>query len=97
MKTTVRQFAVECQHLGMKTQPTERLNICASYLSGAAYQVALSKRSPECWDDLEGGAASLARSGELLFHLATLPGDQDREVGEALRWLLVEVTAKHCK
>jgi hypothetical protein len=97
MKTTVGEFALACQHSGLKTHSDMRLYMCASYLLGTGYQIAMSKKSPECWEAIETGAASLSRTGELLFHLATLPDQRGRQVGEAARQVIVEVTAKQCK
>lgn len=96
-QTTVLEFAQECQHSGMKSQPEMRLSICASYIAGAAYQIGLSKSTESCWKELRDGGFGVGPVGEVIFHLATLPQYQDRPVGESIRWVLLEVATKFCK
>jgi len=95
--TTVLEFAQECQHSGMKSQPDMRLSICASYIAGAAYQIGLSKSTESCWKERRDGGFGVGPVGEVIFHLATLPQQQDRPVGETIRWVLLDVATKSCK
>lgn len=95
--TTVLEFAQECQHSGMKSQPEARIRICSSYIAGAAYQVGLTKASPACWKELEDGGFGLGPVGEVIFFLATQPKHQDQNIGEAIRWVLLEVATRNCK
>lgn len=96
-KTTVAEFALECQHSAMKGRPEERLNLCLTFLSSSVHQIALAKRSPKCWQEVEAGKASPMALSDVLFYLATQPEDKSRPVGEALREVVTEVAAKACK
>lgn len=96
-KTTVAEFALECQHPAKKGRPEERLNLCLTFLSTSVHQIALAKRSPKCWQEIESGMASPMALSDALFYLATQPADKNRQVGEALREIVIEVAAKSCK
>lgn len=96
-KTTVAEFALECQHPAKKSRPEERLNLCLTFISSAVHQIALAKRSPKCWQEIESGMASPMALSDALFFLATQPADKNRPVGEALREIVIEVAAKSCK
>jgi len=96
-KTTVAEFALECQHPAMKGRPEERLNLCLTFLSSSVYQIALAKQSPKCWQEVEAGKASPMALSDALFYLATRPEDKSRPVGEALREVVTEVAVKACK
>ena len=96
-KTTVAEFALECQHPAMKSHPDERMNICLTFLASAVHQIALAKRSSRCWQEVESGKASPMAISDALFYMATQPEEKGRPVGEALREVVVEVAAKSCK
>lgn len=95
LKTTVAEFALECQHPAMKGHPEDRLNL--TFLSSSVHQIALAKRSPKCWEEVEAGKASPMALSDALFYLATQPEDKSRPVGEALREVVTEVAARACK
>lgn len=96
-KTTVAEFALECQRPAMKSHSEERLNLCLTFLSGSVHQIALAKQSPKCWQEVEAGIVSPIVLSDALFFLATRPEDRGRPVGEALREVVTEVAAKACK
>ena len=96
-KTTVAEFALECQHWGMKSRPEERGNLCLTFLTSSVHQIALAKRSPKCWQEIESGNASPMAISDALFYLATQPEEKGRPVGEALREIVVDVAAKSCR
>jgi hypothetical protein len=96
-KTTVSEFALECQHPAMKGRPEERMNLCLTFLSSALHQIALAKRSAKCWQEIDSGKASPMAISDVLFYLATQPEDKNRPVGDALREIVVDVAAKSCK
>jgi len=96
-RMTLQEYAKECGRPIDKPNYSARLSGCFSYLDGAAEQIGIAKGSPMCWDELRSGAASPARLGELLIQMGGMPEYQNRRLGEALRWTLVEVSAPACK
>lgn len=96
-KSTITEFSLQCQHPAMKSHPAERLSLCLTYVSSAVHQIALAKRSPKCWHEIDEGAAAPGPLMDVMFYLATQPNEKSRAVGEAIRETVVEVAAKSCK
>lgn len=97
MQTPLREFAADCQHPAMKSHPHDRRVLCVSYVNSAIHQIALAKRSEKCWGELESGLAAPGPILDVLFHMATLPEEKNRPVGDALREVVLNVVAKNCK
>jgi len=94
---TLRAYSIECQHPAKKLSYEARLSACTSYVRGAVDQIARGKKSPDCWEAIAAGNASPALVDAMLFHMATDPADQNKPLGEALRWIVENVAAKACR
>ena len=96
-ESTIGEFALECQHPIKKSHPNERLALCMTYINSAVQQVALTKRSLECWDEIERGKAAPGPIMDVLFFLASLPDSHSKALGSELRTIIVELAATSCK
>jgi hypothetical protein len=96
-QSTVNDFALECQHPIKKTHGLQRNALCVSYINSAVLQIALAKRSPECWADLEAGKAAPGPIMDVLFYIAAQPEQRTRQLATELRTVVTEVAAKACK
>ena len=96
-KSTIGEFALECQHPIKKSHPHERFALCVTYINSAVLQVALTKRSLECWDEIERGEAAPGPLMDVLFFRASQPDSHRKALGSELRTIIVELAAKSCK
>lgn len=96
-ESTVNDFALDCQHPIKKSHGPQRLALCISYINAAVQQIALAKRSPQCWAELEAGKAAPGPIMDVLFYMATQPDQRNRQLASELRTVVVEVAAKACK
>lgn len=95
--STVNDFALECQHPIKKSYGPQRLALCITYINAAVLQIALAKRSPKCWSELEGGNVAPGPIMDALFYIASQPGQGKRELASELRSVVVDVAATACK
>lgn len=70
-KSTVNDFALQCQHPGLKSNPDQRITACADELRRAREKVGNKKRSHECWTQLE--KVSFIPIFDAMFSLAATP------------------------
>lgn len=96
-ESTIGEFALECQHPIKKSHSNERFALCVTYINSAVQQVALTKRSLECWNEIERGAAAPGPLMEVLFFLASQPDNRSKALSSELRTIIVELAAKSCK
>ena len=96
-ESTVGDFALECQHPIKKSHPNERVALCVTHINSAVQQVALTKRSPECWNEIEGGKAAPGPLMDVLFFLASQPDGRSKKLDSELRNIVVELAATSCK
>jgi hypothetical protein len=96
-ESTVNDFALECQHPIKKSHGSQRVALCVSYINAAVMQIALTKRSPQCWAELEAGKAAPGPVMDVLFYLASQPGEGKKPLASELRAVVTEVAAKACK
>ena len=91
---TVNDFALQCQHFGMKSNPQARGDACLSWLKSSIEAVGQANRTSECWEDLERTAPLVV--SDVLFHMATLPDDRKLKLPAATREVIL-LSAKRCK
>lgn len=96
-ESTVSDFALECQQPVKKSHGPQRVSLCITYINSAVQQIALAKRSPECWAELEAGKAAPGPIMDALFYSATQREQRLRPLADELRSIVVEVAAKACK
>jgi hypothetical protein len=97
LQSTVNDFALECQHPIKKSHGPERNALCVTYINAAVLQIALTKRSPQCWAELESGKAAPGPIMDVLFYIATQPEQRNRPLASELRSVVIDVAAKACK
>lgn len=95
-ESTVGDFAMECQHPVKKSHSTERVALCISYINSAVQQVALAKKSPACWNEIEAGATAPGPLMDILYFIASQPDGRSKPLSNELRTVIVEVAAKSC-
>ena len=96
-ESTVGDFAMECQHPIKKSHATERLALCVSYINSAVQQVGWTKKTPECWKDIEAGAAAPGPLMDVLYFIASQPDGRHKLLSYELHTVIVEVAAKSCR
>lgn len=96
-ESTVGEFALECQHPIKKSHPNERVALCVTYINSAVQQVALTKRSLECWNEIEKGKAAPGPLMDVLFFLASQPDGRSKALGSELHTIIIELAATACK
>ena len=95
-KTTTAQFALECQHPALKSNPDERTQICIKFLQDVAQRVAMRKKAPECWKAIETGTASPMVLADVLFADALDPQRRNDQAADAAA-LVATIVAPECK
>ena len=96
-ESTIGEFSLECQHPIKKSHPNERFALCITYINSAVQQVALAKRSLECWNEIKRGEAAPGPLMDVLFFLASQPDGHRKPLASELRTIIVEIAAKSCK
>lgn len=96
-ESTVNDFALQCQHPIKKSYGPHRIALCVTYINSAVQQIALAKRSPKCWAELEAGNAAPGPIMDVLFHIAGEPEQGRRQLASELRSVVVDVAAKACR
>lgn len=91
---TVNDFAMQCQHPRMKSNPDARIDACFGWVRSSIESVGQANRTPECWEDLEHVIPLV--TSDLLFHMATLPDERRRPLTPATREAIL-VGAKRCR
>lgn len=93
--STVNDFALQCQHPGMKSEPSQRIKMCINYIDSAKQQVGELKRTPECWKSLDDKASPMAVS-DVMFYLAAQPDERLVMAKKALSEIII-IAAPECK
>ena len=94
-KMTVNDFALQCQHPAMKSEPDARFAGCISYVVAVVEQAAVVKPSAACKRSVSERIFPGAIM-DALFHLATQPDSRNMPLADAAREIVL-VAHKACE
>lgn len=91
--STVSEFALQCQHPALKSNPDQRIALCVDQVKQARERVASKKGTYECWKQLD--SLSFLPIFDAMFYLAISTKDAKNPSGSALEEVFV-ISAPSC-